>query len=327
MVSAATAKILDFDIHSFASIQQVSSNRQNSGRARAQALHRLGVVLQTTIELPEILHLFFLEAVRVLPLEGLGFVHAPNNLEITEGSLHGHTVHFRLQTRDDYLGEVSFYRQKERFSESELSLLEPLLATLVYPLRNGLRYQEVVRSSLTDALTGAGNRFSLDNVLHRETDLASRYNQPLSVLMLDLDYFKRINDSYGHAAGDYVLKAVAKTLRATSRGVDMTFRYGGEEFVVLLNKTHLEGATVIAERLRNTIANLSVIHDGKEIPVTISVGVAALQKQETTQQFMERADKALYRAKNSGRNRVAVAESKPEQMLGRAEAYDLSHSE
>ncbi len=316
MANAMTARILDFDTTKLVSAIGESNRKQATSRIRAQMLARLTAVLQTTIELPEILRLFYLEVSRALPLEGISFSHAASGIELTQGDVSGHTVHYRLQTKDDYLGEISFHRLSERFSDTELALMESLLASLVYPLRNGLRYQEAVRSALTDALTGAGNRISLENVMNREFDLASRYDQPLSILMLDLDHFKRINDTYGHAAGDYVLKTVAKTLRAASRGVDMTFRYGGEEFVVLLNKTDMTGATITAERLRSTIAGLSIIHDGKEIPVTISVGVAALHKQETVHQFMERADRALYSAKRNGRNQVMMADPAAGPVLG-----------
>ena len=181
----------------------------------------------------------------------------------------------------------------------------------MYPLRNGIRYQEAIRSALTDPLTGAGNRICLDNVLAREFELASRYQQPLSILMIDIDYFKRVNDTFGHAAGDKVLKTVAETLRVTSRCADMAFRYGGEEFVLLLNKTDLAGARIIAERLRSTIAGLSCIYENSEIPITISIGIAEVREGETRDNLLKRADDALYKAKHSGRNQVQVATSVP----------------
>lgn len=327
MATAMTARILDFDTSKLVGAYGDTHRRQAASRIKAQMLARLTAVLQTTIELPEILRLFYLEVSRAVPVEGVSFTHTASAIELNHGDTSGHTVNYRLQTKDDYLGEISFHRLSERFSDNELELMESLLASLVYPLRNGLRYQEAVRSALTDSLTGAGNRISLENVMNREFDLASRYDQPLSILMLDLDHFKRINDTYGHAAGDYVLKTVAKTLRAASRGVDMTFRYGGEEFVVLLNKTDLVGANITAERLRSTIAGLSIIHDGKEIPVTISVGVASLHKHEAMHQFLDRADRALYQAKRTGRNQVLLAEPAAGPMLGEHTIKDLIPAE
>lgn len=327
MANAMTARILDFDTSKLAQVYGENHRKLAANRARNQMLARLTAVLQTTIELPEILRLFFLEVGRAIPVEGISFSHIASGSEISLGDVSGHNVNYRLQTKDDYLGEISFHRLSDRFQDTELALMESLLASLVYPLRNGLRYQEAVRSALTDALTGAGNRISMENVMNREFELAARYDQPLSILMLDLDHFKRVNDTYGHAAGDYVLKTVAKTLRAASRGVDMTFRYGGEEFVVLLNKTDLTGANITAERLRSTIAGLSIIHDGKEIPVTISVGVASLHKQESMHSFMERADRALYQAKKGGRNQIIAAESAQGPVLGEHPAKELVTAE
>ena len=191
---------------------------------------------------------------------------------------------------------------------NELRRFDRLVAALACPLRNGLRYLEAVRASLTDGLTGAGNRISLDSVLSREVDQANRYHQPLSLLVLDLDHFKKINDSYGHVTGDYVLKMVAKTIQASSRCADMTFRFGGEEFVVLLNKTDTAGARITAERIRNNISQLSLHFAKQQIPVSVSIGVATLGHGESKDSLLGRADQALYQAKQNGRNQTIVAD-------------------
>lgn len=325
MANPMSAIILDFDTSKLVSTLDNSARRQAPPeRGRHQMMARLSTLLQTSIELSEILRLFFTEVSRAVPLKGISFSHAASNIEHTAGDTSGHTVHYRLQTKDDYLGEISFHRGGERYSDNELSLLESLLASLVYPLRNGLRYQEALRSALTDSLTGVGNRVSMENVMTREFELAVRYEQPLSALMVDLDHFKRINDTYGHAAGDHVIKTVAKTLRAASRNADMTFRYGGEEFVLLLNKTDAQGARITAERLRSTIAGLSIIIAGREIPVTISVGVATLCRMETMHGFIDRADRALYAAKESGRNRIMMAHAEPGTVIGEAVVKELT---
>lgn len=325
MANPMSAIILDFDTSKLVSTLGNSPRRQAPPeRGRQQMMARLSTLLQTSIELSEILRLFFTEVSRAVALKGISFSHTASNVEHTVGDTSGHTVHYRLQTKDDYLGEISFHRGGERYSDNELSLLESLLASLVYPLRNGLRYQEALRSALTDSLTGVGNRVSMENVMTREFELAVRYEQPLSALMVDLDHFKRINDTYGHAAGDHVIKTVAKTLRAASRNADMTFRYGGEEFVLLLNKTDAQGARITAERLRSTIAGLSIIIAGREIPVTISVGVATLCRMETMHGFIDRADRALYAAKESGRNRIMMAHAEPGTVIGEAVVKELT---
>ncbi len=309
MASPMTARILDFDPGELVNAYDNSLLRHNStNQATAQHLARLSAVLQTTIELAEILRLFMEETSRSISITGLHYQHKSAHYEYQLGQQSGHSSSYRLQTNEDYLGELTFYRLKKRFSDTELDFLEQLLSTLVYPLRNGLRYREAVKSALTDSLTGAGNRISMENAMAREFDLAARYHQPLSILMLDLDHFKAINDRYGHGAGDQVLKTVAQTLRATSRCADMTFRYGGEEFVIILNKTDASGAKISAERLRATIAGLSCIYDNQEIPVTISVGVATLCHGESKESLLRRADQALYRAKENGRNQICLAE-------------------
>lgn len=310
MSTAMSATILDFDTH------QLLSVHTNKGRIRTpksqKATHhiaRLNAVLQTTIELSEILQIFYQEINALLKVDGLHYEHKANSFQYLLGNNAGHSSHYVLQTNDDYLGEISFFRRKQKFTDEELGLIEEVIVSLVYPLRNGLRYQEAIRSALTDALTGAGNRICLDNVLAREFELAQRYKQPLSVLMLDIDYFKDVNDTFGHAAGDKVLRIVAETIKTTSRCADMTFRYGGEEFVVLLNKTDEHGAGITAERLRATIADLSCIYDNQEIPITISVGSATLRLGESKDDFLKRADTALYEAKETGRNKICSAES------------------
>ncbi|OUS31522.1 hypothetical protein A9Q99_02840 [Gammaproteobacteria bacterium 45_16_T64] len=308
MATPMTARILDFDTNKLNSVYGRSSlKKQNTQRSVSQLITRLSSVLQTSIELAEILHIFNEEVRQIVPFDGLAYQHQANRYENAIGKTNGHSSSYRLQTPDDHLGELSFHRKKARFTEAELETLERLIVSLIYPLRNGLRYQEAVKSALTDALTGAGNRISMENVMTREFDLASRYHQSLSILMIDLDHFKHVNDQYGHAAGDYVLKSVVHSLQAASRCADMTFRYGGEEFVVLLNKTDIAGSLITAERLRTTIANLSFNFENQEIPVTLSIGAATLVPGESKETLLDKADKALYHSKETGRNRITHA--------------------
>ncbi len=309
MGAKVSARVVDLDTATMVNDSaDLYREPQNRATVEALAITRLNAVLQTSIELPEILRLFFREMQRVLLLDGLSYVHGTHSFEHNHGNCAGHTSHYRLQTRTDYLGELSLHRMKQPFSDDDLRRLDKLVATLVYPLRNGLRYLEAVRASLTDGLTGTGNRISLDSVLGREVELATRYSQALSVLVLDLDHFKKINDSHGHITGDYVLKMVAKTIQASSRCADMTFRFGGEEFVVLLNKTDTAGARITAERIRSNISQLSLHFAKQQIPVSVSIGVATLGHGENKDSLLDRADHALYQAKQNGRNQTVVAD-------------------
>ena len=152
-----------------------------------------------------------------------------------------------------------------------------------------------------DFLTGLCNRLKLDKILAYEMTQSSRYKTPLSIIMLDIDYFKHVNDSYGHQAGDQVLRELSQILQSICRNSDSIGRWGGEEFLIILPKTDLEGALKEAERLRKAIDNnIFSIAEHK----TASFGVSQLIEFDTSSSFIERADHALYQAKEKGRNRV-----------------------
>jgi diguanylate cyclase (GGDEF)-like protein len=159
-----------------------------------------------------------------------------------------------------------------------------------------------------DPLTGAYNRRHFRALAAQATAIARRQNRPLSLLMIDLDYFKAVNDTHGHAAGDETLKMLVELGHATLREGDILARYGGEEFCVLLPETDVNTAAQVAERLRLAVATARI--SGPEVPfgVTASIGVAGWHESEATvEQALNRADQALYQAKDSGRNRVVVA--------------------
>lgn len=167
------------------------------------------------------------------------------------------------------------------------------------------REAQILQLSLTDALTGVGNRRALDAALLREVERAVRQAQPLSLLILDLDHFKRVNDRWGHEAGDRVLAQTGALLRGGLRPSDVATRMGGEEFVLLLPATAADAARCCAERLR---AALAAQDFGLGVPVTASLGLAWLGLGETGPALLARADGALYQAKQQGRNRVQAAD-------------------
>jgi diguanylate cyclase (GGDEF)-like protein len=168
--------------------------------------------------------------------------------------------------------------------------------------------QQLLRSASIDELTGACNRRSLLERLHEERERARRHRKSLCVLMLDLDHFKHINDSFGHRIGDAVLENVGRLLRTTLRAGDFAGRYGGEEFCVVLTDTPLSGARVVAERIRRQVAMLTVrAPDGAAVQVACSIGVAEADTGRDVMEAIELADRALYRAKAAGRDRVELA--------------------
>lgn len=267
---------------------------------------QLTLLLQTSLDVERIMTLFFQEVQRLVPLDALTYLHNGSELRLDLGERGSHSVSYCLNHMNDYLGELLF-RRSQRFSEDELAQLESLLAALLFPLRNALLYRDAVRSALRDPLTGTGNRIAMNQAMQREIDVARRSLQPLSVLMLDVDHFKRINDVHGHSAGDEALRAVAQTLKAQLRNVDMIFRYGGEEFLVLLSNTSGEAAAMVGERLRQAVHELQLSAEGQPMSLSISLGCATLQPGETGDRLQQRADMALLEAKRGGRNRLRIA--------------------
>ncbi|HVG38602.1 MAG TPA: diguanylate cyclase [Pyrinomonadaceae bacterium] len=169
------------------------------------------------------------------------------------------------------------------------------------------RADAAYEKTLLDALTGLLNRHGLQRALARELSGARRYGRALSCLMFDIDHFKKINDTLGHPTGDLAITQFASALQETMRGSDIVCRYGGEEFLALLPETNLTGAATLAEKVRAAVAAGTFGEEGNNFSVTISVGVAELQGEESGNDMIARADTALYRAKQMGRNRVEVA--------------------
>ncbi len=270
-----------------------------------EAKAKLIQALQMTLEPNEVLAIFFKHMQAIVPIGGIQFRFA-NNKDITKlGRDSLHHCDYRLTIDEGYLGEIIFNRSK-RFGENELKTLEIFLGALVYPLRNALRYHAALQMALLDPLTRLGNRAALDNALRRELQLAERHHYELSVLMIDVDHFKRINDEHGHGVGDDVLQAIARTIENVCRETDISFRYGGEEFVILLRKTNDSGARIIAERLRKEISSITLGKNGNTIKPTVSIGISTREsaQKEHISDLFDRADKALYLAKQAGRNCV-----------------------
>lgn len=197
-------------------------------------------------------------------------------------------------------------------------------AELVARIKSGIRILELEKSlkaavdeihllSITDPLTGIYNRGYINERLPQEIGRAVRYGRDLSLLLVDIDHFKRVNDTYGHLAGDAVLKQFARTvMEATRQQVDWAGRYGGEEFLVVLPETDQAGAMVLAERLRQAIEACDPRVAGDTIPVTASIGATGFSPQEhrnavTAEDLLRQADTLLYQAKQGGRNQVAGA--------------------
>lgn len=267
---------------------------------------RLATSLQRTLDIHRLLPLFHEWLLPYLAVDGFEYQYSPLELRICHGIRRGERVAFQLKLEQEPLGEIIFFRRRPYGSE-ELRALDEFLSSLLYPLRNNLLYHRALQAAHSDALTGVSNRNAFQGSIVREVMAARRMFAPLSLVIVDVDHFKHVNDNYGHPIGDEVLKVVASRVKDSTRGSDLVFRYGGEEFIVLLANADQEGAAQVAERIRSNMELRFCTTSRGSLPITVSVGVATLVPGEAEDGLLGRADQALYQAKQEGRNRVVIA--------------------
>jgi len=209
---------------------------------------------------------------------------------------------------DDYLPKPFSTRELEAriFAALRNRTTQTELAERNRQLESMLHHVESL--AITDPLTGIFNRRRFSDVLRREVAVTRRYKNSLSLLMLDLDHFKTVNDRFGHDAGDEVLRSVATSLTSSLREVDLAARYGGEEFAVIMPQTSKVNAATVAERIARQIAQVEHSFDGAKVVLTASIGVAEIAdlQQATAENLVKSADIALYEAKRTGRNRIVL---------------------
>ena len=271
-----------------------------------QVLH-ISSVLQTTLDAGRIIELFSQELQALVPHDSLHYKNSAEKYSHAVGAKAQNSCAYKLVIGDQSLGELSITRKK-RFTAREMLIMEYVLCSVVYPLRNSLLYKHALQAALKDPLTGVNNRAAMEITVTREIDLAKRHGTPLSLIAMDIDRFKSVNDNYGHLAGDSIIKAVADTVNTCIRSSDILFRYGGEEFAIVLSNTGPDGAILLAERIRKAIAKKQYEFEKSAIDVTVSQGVACLDQKDEIKTLFMKADTALYKAKAGGRNCVKFGE-------------------
>ncbi len=225
-----------------------------------------------------------------------------STLVLTEEDELGAVAYVPIIYQQDYMGTLLVHAPNARRGWQKSERL--LLRTVADQVALAISHARLQQQALTDGLTGCCNRRAFDMQLERDLQLAMRINQPVSLLMLDVDHFKRINDTYGHDAGDAALRYLAIMLRAELRAVDTAARVGGEEFAIILPQANCDGALLVAERLRTRLADTVMPHIGH---LTASFGLASFpQHTGTSAQLIKLADSALYAAKHAGRNRICA---------------------
>ncbi len=215
-----------------------------------------------------------------------------------------------IDNRQDEIGHFTgIFESMATYVSERTQALEAVVEERTRHLNQEIARREALEDELrqlanTDALTGAANRRHFLEICDTELQRARRYGRPMALLMMDIDHFKRINDSHGHAFGDEVLKRLVETCQADLRGQDVLGRLGGEEFAVVMPECTLEAAESVAERLRRTLAAVAVPTAGGSVDFTVSIGVVDWAPERSLEATLERADKAMYAAKSAGRNRV-----------------------
>ncbi len=267
-----------------------------------QAL-RIAHAMQTTLDIYHLLQRFNRELKDIVPFHSFEYNNEESKHHYLDGTIHKHTVSYAFNVEQQALGDLTLTRN-EAFSEQEILLIENALSQLMLPLRNSLSYHDALVSSLTDPLTQLGNRQAYDCAIKKEFEFCKRHQINLSLLICDLDKFKKINDTYGHKAGDAVLIATASIMASACRDSDIVFRYGGEEFAIILKNCDQHGAKALADRIREALTAHTVQFHDQLIKVSTSIGLAHLQSQDSPDSLFERADSALYEAKTQGGNRA-----------------------
>lgn len=208
------------------------------------------------------------------------------------------------------LGEKISLPEEQGYSSYEKELILTIASLAAVAIYNST----LLERSSTDMMTHLKLKYFFYNVLTDKLDAAMTQNLPLAVIMFDIDFFKRFNDTYGHACGDYVLQTVAKIIRSCIRSCDLASRYGGEEFTVMLDKTGKDDAMTVAERIRQHVEEYDFCYENQHVKVTISIGVTVFDSEKnlvsSPKQLVDQADQALYVSKRSGRNRVTFADER-----------------
>lgn len=215
----------------------------------------------------------------------------------------GHYAHkWLIETAED-AGILIILKNGKALENTEINLINESLLILAESLRRGIEYEELFESARKDVLTGLANRRVFDERINGFMAAARRYQRPLTMASLDLDFFKLVNDNHGHQKGDAVLRQVANVFRQAIRSTDMLVRMGGDEFLLVMDDTDLQSGKILADRLCGAVTEMN-IEAGKNSILGVSIGMTEWKKEESLDEWMERVDDILYSAKSDGRSRV-----------------------
>lgn len=266
--------------------QKISQQTISSGSDVAQDLAlQIKERLQITLDLDHLFKLFYMDLQSYFPINGLSFQNLDHKISLYLGDTTQDYIRQQLILDKSLLGTLRFFPET-----LNINTLNTYSDCLLYPLRNALQYRAALLRAAQDKITGLGNRYALETCLNQ----LSAHPTELALLLIDVDDFKKLNDQHGHTAGDHALANIANLLTQLPVYKDSIFRYGGDEFLILLPNMNLTEARLLAETIQSTV---------KKMSITLSIGVARGHTMtESFQTIFERADKALYQAKAQGKN-------------------------
>jgi len=281
------------------------SEGRSAGNSKYLRILQLSDLLSRHLEVGQVVEAFMSEIAEDIDYCGYRFDCSDIETAIEKGVTRGFNANYRLKIQNRMLGELTVFK-RGNFSSRQLCVLEDLLCSLIYPIKNAMMYQIALKSAYRDPITGLNNRTSMEKYLPREIDLAKRHKQSMAILVMDLDGFKQINDSFGHDVGDQVLREVGQVVSQVVRNTDLVYRYGGDEFVGGLAQTDLHGAIDVSERIRCSIDDLDLGDLAEDASVQVSIGITLVRQSDSLRSAFKRADKALYQAKMNGKNQIII---------------------
>ncbi len=280
------------------SLAQVNQQRLDA-QLRQLEFHAL---LHRKLDLELLLECFISEAQAFLRFDGLQYLAADRGMDILLGDMRQYRQRFELKLGERLLGDLVLMRGT-RFAAREERATERLIESLIYPLDNALEHNAALMQSMTDRATGLQNQLALQHQLPREIRLARRGEQPLSIMLLTVDYLESISEHHGTQVGEQAWQSVADALTERLRQSDVIFRTDQDEFLVILNHTDIDGALALADRLRKKV-DRCVSYDNVQFVLTASAGVTQLSELDDSTTLMTRVAEALSTARQAGRNQV-----------------------
>ncbi|NVK23553.1 MAG: GGDEF domain-containing protein [Gammaproteobacteria bacterium] len=264
---------------------------------------RLIEQLQTTLDVEQILGIYLGAIANHFKINTVELDTFHGKFEATNGHKSKQSITLPIRIHDRLMGRITYFSDRA-ITDVLMSSLANYQKKLVYPLRNGLAFWQLHQMAMKDPLTGIGNRAMFDDTMARQIQHAVRFEESFVLMLLDLDNFKQVNDNHGHLVGDDILTRFVNISNDCLRGTDQMFRFGGDEFAIILEKENLETAKMVAARINRAV---NKDHMLTKYGVSVSIGCAASNESEAPTDLFAKADKALYAAKDAGKNCMKTA--------------------